>query len=231
MKRLLVGAWVAWLAGVAWPAGAGEVRLTGLAGGHGGLYTVRVTSLLERKFHRIVRQQFDFSCGSAALATLLTYHYDDPVTEQQAFAYMWQRGNRDKIRHEGFSLLDIKRYLEAHGYRADGFQTNLETVARVGVPVIVLVTDRGYHHFVVLTGLRDQKVLVADPAVGARVLSAEEFKAIWRNNIVFAITNKRDAAQFNTQSDWTADRLAPLGMAISRQGLSRMLMLRGPNDF
>ena len=62
-------------------------------------------------------------------------------------------------------------------------------------------------------------------------MSGDEFKSIWRNKIVFAITNRRDAAEFNANSDWTADRLAPLGMAISRQGLSRMLLQRGPNDF
>ena len=125
-----------------------------------------MTSLQERKFHRIVQQQFDFSCGSAALATLLTYHYGNSVSEQQVFRYMWQRGNRQKIRREGFSLLDIKHYLEAHGYRADGFQTDLDTVRRVAVPVIALITDHGYHHFVVVTGMRGDKVLVADPAIG-----------------------------------------------------------------
>lgn len=231
MNRVLVSVVAAWLGAVSSTVTAGEVRLSGLAGGHNGLFSVPVTSLQEAKFHRIIPQQYDFSCGSAALATLLTYHYDHPVTEQQVFRYMWERGDRQKIRREGFSLLDIKFYLEAHGYSADGFQTTLEKLGRVAVPAILLITDRGYHHFVVVTGLRDDKVLVADPALGARVMPTREFKQLWRNGIVFAITNKRDAAVFNAQSDWAADKLAPLGTAISRQGLSRMLLHRGPNDF
>ncbi|RYF14189.1 MAG: peptidase C39, partial [Oxalobacteraceae bacterium] len=43
-------------------------------------FTAPVTSLIGRRFETVVRQQYDFSCGSAALATLLRYHYDDPQT-------------------------------------------------------------------------------------------------------------------------------------------------------
>ena len=52
-------------------AHAGEVPLFGLAGGNGGEYSVRVRSLKEAKFRSTVRQQYDFSCGSAALATAM----------------------------------------------------------------------------------------------------------------------------------------------------------------
>lgn len=219
------------LAGAPLLGNAAELKLSGLGGGHAGLFSVPVLSLQEAKFHRVVRQRYDFSCGSAALATLLTYHYAHPVTEQQVFKYMWLRGNQQKIRAEGFSLLDIKQYLDAHGFRADGFRTTLDKLKQVAVPAIVLITDHGYHHFVVVTGLRAHQVLLADPAIGARVMSAVEFKQLWRNGIVFAITNQRADALFNAHADWSAEKLAPLGSAISRQSLSRMLFQRGPNDF
>ena len=46
-----------------------------------GISNVPIRSIQERKFDRVVRQQFDFSCGSAALATLLTFHYDEDTDE------------------------------------------------------------------------------------------------------------------------------------------------------
>ncbi len=118
-----------------------------------------------------VKQEHDFSCGSAALATLLTYHYDDPVTEETVFKAMFARGNKEKIEREGFSLLDMKRYLEANGYYSDGYVTNLGKVAKVGKPVIVLINNGGYLHFVVIKGIDGEKVLIGDPATGARTLS------------------------------------------------------------
>ena len=39
---------------------------------HGGSYRLQVTSLKEARFRTTVPQQYDFSCGSAATATLLT---------------------------------------------------------------------------------------------------------------------------------------------------------------
>ena len=204
-----------------------ELKLYGASTGE---YSVRVASLKEAKFRRTVKQQYDFSCGSAALATLLTYHYGDPLTEAQAFEYMYERGDRAKIQREGFSLLDIKRYLESHGYTADGFETSLDKLAEVGVPAIVLVTDNGYHHFVVVKGIRADQVLVGDPAIGLRLIRRSEFDRIWRTNIVFVITSKRDVATFNASAEWRMGT-APLGLAISRDALANtMLFVRGLND-
>ena len=210
---------------------AGELQLYGLSGSNTGQYTVRVMSLREAKFRRTVRQQYDFSCGSAALATLLSFQYADQVTEAQVFQYMYERGDQEKIQREGFSLLDIKLYLEAHGYRADGFETTLDKLAEVAVPAIVLISDGGYHHFVVVKGIRNGKVLVGDPAIGSRIIPRSEFERLWSNNIVFAITNRRDRATFNSNDEWSTG-MAPLGAVVSRDSLANtMLFMRGVNDF
>src|SRR6476620_10850456 len=71
----------------------------------GARFNIPVHSLKELKFISTTRQQYDFSCGSAALATLLTHHYGYPVSEQQAFAEMFLGGDQRRIRQEGFSLL------------------------------------------------------------------------------------------------------------------------------
>ena len=112
-------------------------------------FAMPVKSVEERRFYSVVRQRYDFSCGSAALATLLHYHYARPVDEKIVFAGMWAEGDRAAIRKVGFSLLDMKRYLAAHGLPADGYKVSLDQVAKANVPGVALLDIKGYRHFVV----------------------------------------------------------------------------------
>ncbi|MDJ0927622.1 MAG: C39 family peptidase [Gammaproteobacteria bacterium] len=206
--------------GTSGAARAGSVWLPGTAG----VNNVSVKSVQERKFAQVVRQQYDFSCGSAALATLLTYHYEDETTEQAAFGYMYEKGNQDKIRQAGFSLLDMKKFLEGNGYQADGYQANLATLADVGVPAIALINVRGYRHFVVVKGLENNEVLVGDPALGLRFIPREEFEGMWDNGILFIIRNKSELGRryFNADDEWRLLARAPLGKAVDRASLESL---------
>ena len=207
----------------------GEVTL---AGGDYGYVSLKVTSLKEARFRTTIRQQYDYSCGSAAAATLLTYQYNDPVTEQDVFTAMWEQGDQKKIRLEGFSLLDIKHYLEDNGYQADGYEAPLEKLNQVGIPAIVLIRDNGYNHFVVIKGLNDREVLAGDPSMGSRIIPRVEFEKLWVNRILFVIHGKQDRAVFNSQHDWRVREMAPLGLAMSQSSLANITLLRpGPNDF
>lgn len=197
----------------------------------GGAYAVPVASIKDLRFRNTLHQQYDFSCGSAALATLLTHHYNFPVSEQQVFREMYERGDKMKIRREGFSLLDIKMYLEAHGFEADGFVTGVEQLSAAGVPAIVLIKDHGYHHFVVLKGLRDGRVLIGDPSAGTRALNYAQFKEMWVNGILFVILNRQEQARFNTDVDWRVAPAAPLADGIHNGSLGMSLPKRSPGDF
>jgi predicted double-glycine peptidase len=194
--------------------------------------SVPVMSLKELKFRTIVRQQYDYSCGSAAVATLLTFHYQDPVTEQQAFTAMWVDGDQAKIRKEGFSLLDIKHYLEREGYRANGYEASLDQLIKAAIPAIVLIRDHGYNHFVVIKGIKDNKVLVGDPALGSRVIPRKKFEGMLLNRILFVIDNAQTSAAFNTAREWRVRADAPLGIALTHPDLLNTTLLRaGPNDY
>ena len=189
-----------------------------------GPVTLRVKSLKEARYLATVRQQFDFSCGSAALATLLTYHYGYTVTEQQAFAEMFQRGDQARIRREGFSLLDMKNFLAGHGFLADGFQQPLDDLVKSGFPAIVLVAEHGYHHFVVVKGVRDGRVLLGDPSGGTRAMPRQAFEKIWLNQLLFVIHNRPGKPRFNADEDWAvAPRLQP-GLALERDSLQRITL-------
>jgi predicted double-glycine peptidase len=166
----------------------------------GGAYRVQVTSWRDMPFRTVVRQQYDYSCGSAALATLLHFHYGRPVREAEIFASMYKSGDQSKIRQVGFSLLDMKRYLAAAGYSSDGYQIGLDDFAKMDTPGIALVKTGAYRHFVVVKGVEGPNVLVGDPALGLKVYSRAQFQAMW-SGIMFVIDDEH-AGQFNSQKEW-----------------------------
>jgi hypothetical protein len=96
------------------PAGAGSLLLENVGIG-GAAFTMNLESFQEKKYKATLAQQYDFSCGSAALATLLTYNYNIPVSEQDVFKDMFDKGDKQVIAESGFSLLDLKNYLTRRG--------------------------------------------------------------------------------------------------------------------
>ncbi len=192
---------------------------------------VRVKSFKEHHFLATVRQQYDYSCGSAALATLLSYQYQNPVSEQEVFRDMWKNGDQQKIRKEGFSLLDIKQYLTSHGYSADGYEATLDKLAKAGIPAIVLIRDNGYHHFVVIKGISKDKVAVGDPSLGARIIPREQFEKMRLNRILFVINNAHDKVVFNAERDWRIKEKASPDLAITPATLYNITLLHfGPRS-
>lgn len=193
--------------------------------GYGGNFSVPVTSIREARFQTVIRQQYDFSCGSAALASLLTFHYDRPTTEQEVFISMYEAGDKEKIQAMGFSLLDMKTYLARRGLTADGFQMTLEKLAEVGVPAITLIQTGNYRHFVIIKGIRDGEVLTGDPALGNRIYPIEKFKQMW-SGVIFLIRNDAKLARsnFNHQRDWRVRQKAPFGTAMTRDSLANFTL-------
>lgn len=208
---------------------SGAVELPAIGGSR---FTVPVASMKQIRFQSTLRQQYDFSCGSAAVATLLTHHYAHPVSEQVVFEHMFAHGDQQKIRREGFSLLDIKRFLAAQGFEADGFTLPLQKLIDARLPAIVLVTDKGYHHFVVIKGVADGRVLIGDPALGTRALPRAAFEKMWSSKLLFVIHGAAQAPAFNHPNDWRAAPTAPLSTGISRDGMSAISIAKqGPGDY
>jgi len=228
MRKIALAAFVLAAAGQAPPVVCATLEVRGPQDGG---FTARVVSVKEARFTTTQRQKYDFSCGSAALATLLTYHYGEPVDERAVFTQMYQRGDQAKIRKEGFSMLDMKRYLETRGYKADGFQLPIDRLATEQVPAIVLLSERGYRHFVVVKGVERGRVLVGDPAMGTRALSQERFKRLWVNHILFVVYNKRESAKFNQADDWRVAPGAPLQLAVDRDRMLDTLPVRRAGAF
>lgn len=129
----------------------------------------------------VVRQSFDYSCGSAALATLLSSDAE-PISESDVLHEVLSGLSEAEKFHtmeEGLSLLDLKRVAENRGHRADGYRVKFEVLYQLTRPVIVFLEPSGYRHFAVLRKIRDGRVFLADPARGNIRMPLWKFQQMW----------------------------------------------------
>jgi predicted double-glycine peptidase len=146
-----------------------------------------VKSLLETRQENMVMQEWDLSCGAAALTTLLRYQHGEQVTEKEVALGLMKRReyveNPKMVQNrEGFSLLDLKRHVDSRGYRGNGFGKLQFKDLLAKAPLIVPISVRGYNHFVVFRGVRGNRVVLADSAWGNRTLQIDEFMQSWINH-------------------------------------------------
>lgn len=136
-------------------------------------------------------QQWESSCAAAAVATVLTYTFADAVSEFEVIQKMLAGTSAERVRLEGgFSLLDMKRFVEARGYAGRAFRAlGFDDVRNFRAPIVSL-RGKGYDHFVVVSAVVGETVFLADPAFGNRRLSRSAFEAEWVDGLAFLITKR-----------------------------------------
>jgi uncharacterized protein len=169
-----------------------------------------VRSLLELRQDKVVIQQWDLSCGAAALATILNYQHSDSVSEKTIVEAMLRRTDPLRVKFRGgFSLLDLKRFAESRGYTADGYsEVSIENLVEFG-PSIVPISVNGYDHFVVFRALVGNQVLISDPAFGKRILRLEKFRQDWLGNLAFVVSRPDGAISANRLAPQPSDFVRP----------------------
>lgn len=151
-------------------AAAGEGALLATYSARG---TVPVKSWKTLRDAGIVKQDLDYSCGAASLATVLNSFYGQNVTEEALLKAM------DK--GDGMaSFEDMAKALPQFGFRAQGFAARWEQLALLKIPVILYVKHRKNDHFSVLRGISGDTVWLADPSLGNRTYSRAQFLAMWQ---------------------------------------------------
>ena len=183
--KLLLNGLLVTLAGVSNSVYAGNMLIGGIVPG-AGLISKDIVSMRELHFVDMVPQHTDFSCGAAALATILKYAYDKDVTEEEVINGLLVVSDPEIVKKKGFSLLDIKNYVETLGLRGRGYAMKPEMLEKIKIPTIVLLDIRGYKHFVVVKKTTTDKVYISDPALGNRIMDKESFVAGW-NKVTFAV--------------------------------------------
>ena len=151
-------------------------------------------SMKDLRDRNVVRQRYDFSCGAAALATLLTFGFGDSVSERQLLDDLFgllSDEEREIVRSEGFSLLHLQRIAQARSYNAEGFRLSPQQLSLLGGPVLVYIEPYGYEHFAVLRGVRGDRVYLADPSRGNIRMPMYQFLDGWLQEegtgIIFAV--------------------------------------------
>jgi predicted double-glycine peptidase len=141
----------------------------------------------------VVRQGWDYSCGSAALATLLSTP-DEPVTEKEILLEALS-GLTEEEEHQtmeaGLTLLDLHKVVEGRGLRAAGYRVEPAFLSKITRPVVVFIKPGGYRHFAVMRGIRGDRVFLADPARGNVRLPIWKFLKMWQdeegNGVIFLV--------------------------------------------
>jgi predicted double-glycine peptidase len=156
----------------------------------GGPFFAKVRTWKSIKEERIVMQSSDYSCGAAALATLLTYHFQDDVGEaavMDGILTSLSAADKKDRQSSGFSLLDLSDFLAARGYEAMGFRLTLAGLHTIHLPALVLLSVEGDKHFVILTEIRGDRIYLADSSRGNLRLSVDAFAREW-TNIALVVT-------------------------------------------
>lgn len=188
---------------------AAPVRIGNVVPGVG-VITKDIVSMREARYLDVVQQQTDFSCGAAAVGTIMRYAYGWNISETEVVRGLLSVSDPVVARERGFSLLDIKRYVEFFGMRGRGYRVGVQDLLRIRIPTIVLLDIGGYKHFVVLKETTAQHAYIADPALGNRRMALQEFGAAW-NGIVFAVIGKdfeRDSVLLDRKAPPTVRRSA-----------------------
>jgi predicted double-glycine peptidase len=142
----------------------------------------------------VVKQRFDYSCGSASLATLLTFGLDDPVDENVLLRAILDPLSPEELKaleKKGLSLFDLQKLAQERGHKAQGFRVHQSQLRKLSRPVIVFIKPHGYEHFAVLKGLRGDRAFLADPSLGNVRMPIYRFLDMWADasgsGVVFAV--------------------------------------------
>lgn len=151
-----------------------------------------LTSWVEQRDQGVVKQQRDYSCGAAAVATLLTHHWGREVSESDVLnAWLAQFSQAElslqAFVDEGFSLWHIAMLGEPLGYSARGLEVPLASLALLKQPLLIYVEPFGQPHFTLVTEGSELGVWLSDPSWGRVYVSLAELRDWVDNDSVKAL--------------------------------------------
>ncbi len=195
-------------------------------------FRTHVKSIKDLRDEGIVKQGFDYSCGSGALATLLTYGLGDTVSEEEILVQILKHLSKDEEafkKKEGLSLLDLQGIAHERGHKAQGFRLAPENLVKLKQPVIVFIRPNGYEHFAVLKGIRNDLVYLADPSLGNIRMPIYKFLDMWLDTngkgIIFVVERK--------DGQWAEEHLlkTPVGASVQPELLTIREMIEVGNPY
>jgi predicted double-glycine peptidase len=157
-----------------------------------------VTNWIDMRKRNVVMQQRDYSCGAAALATLIRYHWGDEVTELQLLREVVRMLTVEELKERienGLSLTDLRRVAVRSGYLATIGRLKFEKLRESKIPLVVGIIVNDFDHFVVYRGTDGYYVYLADPARGNIRLPIPDFIEQWQKNLVLVVVKRGPDAE------------------------------------
>ena len=136
-----------------------------------------VKSYQELKNQRVVRQNYEQSCGASSLATLMNIIDDSNLTELDLLKIMSQK----ELYTDMVSFADLKEAVKKLNYESQTYQINTGLLDKlVNIPILVKIEDDPrFPHFVIIINHKGDFIQVLDPSFGEYISSKREFYSVW----------------------------------------------------
>ncbi|KNZ41887.1 NHLP family bacteriocin export ABC transporter peptidase/permease/ATPase subunit [Acetobacterium bakii] len=155
----------------------------------------------------VVLQMEAVECGVASLSMILAHYGRYETLETLRIDC--------GVSRDGVKAGNIARTARLYGLNAQGFVCSVDKLKEMEMPVII---HWDYSHFVVLEGFKNDKVFLADPASGQRVISQEELE----KNFTGVVIESRPGENF-TKAGEPPDVWKALFRRLSQSGISPLI--------
>ncbi|EAH9843498.1 peptidase C39 [Campylobacter upsaliensis] len=136
-----------------------------------------VKSYQEIKNEKVIRQNYEESCGAASLATLINILDDSNLTESDLLKAM----SGQQLYTDMVSFADLNDAVKKLGFQSKSYKIDrkiLESI--ISVPILVKIEDDPrFPHFVVIINHKGNYLQILDPSYGEYISSKREFYSVW----------------------------------------------------
>lgn len=136
-----------------------------------------VKSYQEIKNEKVVRQNYEESCGAASLATLINTLDDNNLTELDLLKTM----SGQKLYTDMVSFADLNDAVKKLGFQSKSYKIDRKILESImSVPILVKIEDDPrFPHFVVIINHKGNYLQIFDPSYGEYISSKREFYSVW----------------------------------------------------
>ncbi|EAI6709960.1 peptidase C39 [Campylobacter upsaliensis] len=136
-----------------------------------------VKSYQEIKNEKVIRQNYEESCGAASLATLINILDDSNLTESDLLKAM----SGQQLYTDMVSFADLNDAVKKLGFQSKSYKIDRKILESImSVPILVKIEDDPrFPHFVVIINHKGNYLQIFDPSYGEYISSKREFYSIW----------------------------------------------------